>query len=513
MTDKEIFDVLTDCSDETLEQLAEVNRLTARETERILKGSEMKYVRKYDGEVFNDTVENVENYRPRRVFAGLAAGLVCVAGLTAGAWAMLKNPPDIEDIASDTAENVTDEQVMTVQVLDSAELLGVEMQVSGATAEGAIISLKRDPECYKEEISTSSYYRVEKSTGDSWEEVPEIIDNAAFTSEARDVSSDWYGDEAVNWVWRYGELPPGDYRLVKELSFDGGNMCYIYADFTVSEELPVLVDMPIPEEFAGKHIQEIGAIYDYAFDLSDMQELFSRAGNVVVGVVENLEYTCVSDSISGGTPYTKVHITVTEDFAGICDPGQQAAISFVGGYLSMREKYGDMLYASGGKYGDGINITEEEIDNSVFYEKHFSGQMPVIGQEYAFIVTNESEPGNLWSLGEEYSVFRRTGRNFTRRVDDRNEVYSASELQGWFENKGSPYFDEVTYDGNCYSYHGRQYSCKYTLTGRLPSAASESSVTFLTNCGDYLFLDVNMKILSSDISDQDETDTALIFIR
>ena len=91
---------------------------------------------------------------------------------------------------------------MTVQALDSAELLGVEMQVSGATAEGAIISLKRDPECYKEKISTSSYYRVEKSTGDSWEKVPEIIDNAAFTSEARDVSSDWYGDEAVNWAWR-----------------------------------------------------------------------------------------------------------------------------------------------------------------------------------------------------------------------------------------------------------------------------------------------------------------------
>ena len=48
--------------------------------------------------------------------------------------------------------------------------------------------------------------------------VKEIIDNAAWTSEAYLIAVETSSEYNINWEWVYGELSAGKYRLCKEIT-------------------------------------------------------------------------------------------------------------------------------------------------------------------------------------------------------------------------------------------------------------------------------------------------------
>lgn len=58
-------------------------------------------------------------------------------------------------------------------------------------------------------------YSIETYTTDQWEELPTLNDHAVFTI-AYIVHPDSSKNFEIEWEWIYGELPSGNYRIVKK---------------------------------------------------------------------------------------------------------------------------------------------------------------------------------------------------------------------------------------------------------------------------------------------------------
>lgn len=184
----------------------------------------------------------------------------------------------------------------------------------------------------------------------------------------------------------------------------------------------------VPEEYKGMNIIEYEPLYEYAYDFSDIAKDVANSDNIIIGKVDSISY-----KPRGGTAYTQINITVSEDAAGSLSAGEQVSVELAGGYISMRESYGDMLYQTGGKYGEGIDMTEEEIDNTCYYEKVLSGDLPLIGKEYAFLVAGKGEESyNI--VGQEYGIFYKCDNLYISRDYVFYELY---ELEYMMENKSS----------------------------------------------------------------------------
>lgn len=184
----------------------------------------------------------------------------------------------------------------------------------------------------------------------------------------------------------------------------------------------------VPDEYKGMNIIEYEPLYEYAYDFSDIAKDVANSDNIIIGTVDSISY-----KPRGGVAYTQINITVSEDVAGSLSAGEQVSVELAGGYISMRESYGDMLYQTGGKYGEGIDMTEEEIDNTCHYEKVLSGDLPLIGKEYAFLVAEKGEESyNI--VGQEYGILYKCDNLYISRD---YVFYKLYELEYMMENKSS----------------------------------------------------------------------------
>ncbi len=69
------------------------------------------------------------------------------------------------------------------------------------------------------ELQTGSWYIIENWTQENgWKEVEHVLQGElAWTMEAWAIRKDSKSEWSVNWKWLYGELPPGKYRIGKEI--------------------------------------------------------------------------------------------------------------------------------------------------------------------------------------------------------------------------------------------------------------------------------------------------------
>ena len=137
----------------------------------------------------------------------------------------------------------------------------------------------------------------------------------------------------------------------------------------------------------GRNIIDLdySATADYSYDINSLPELGRHSCNVISGTVEGYSFR-ENQTSSSYTGETVLRITVTGDAMNELEPGTQTELVLPGGYSSMRQHYGDTLYAEGGKFGDGIDMTEEEIDNTYYRYIFDNGEVPIVGKEYAFFV-------------------------------------------------------------------------------------------------------------------------------
>ena len=97
------------------------------------------------------------------------------------------------------------------------DTIAVMMSVSNVTPGGLKIRLwqydKRD--CGG--LIYGEGYHLEVLNGDTWEDVPTIIEDWGFNSIGYTIPAEGEADMEINWEWLYGKLAPGTYRITKVL--------------------------------------------------------------------------------------------------------------------------------------------------------------------------------------------------------------------------------------------------------------------------------------------------------
>ena len=94
---------------------------------------------------------------------------------------------------------------------------GITMTVINATPTGCTLEITRSGGTATGEIHCGVDYYVQALAEDGWHNLNMIIDNYAVPSIAYIVSEDCPRTFNLTWSYQYGTLPPGTYRIAKEL--------------------------------------------------------------------------------------------------------------------------------------------------------------------------------------------------------------------------------------------------------------------------------------------------------
>ena len=120
---------------------------------------------------------------------------------------------------TDNGWTIISEEVPEIDIDTDAlsPLDGVTMEVTECSDTSVTIKITNDTD---KDIECGSDFCLEmqdEETGE-WRELDEVIDNAAFTSEAYMIEKDSPYEKVINFEWLYGKLEPGRYRIVKTVT-------------------------------------------------------------------------------------------------------------------------------------------------------------------------------------------------------------------------------------------------------------------------------------------------------
>ena len=93
--------------------------------------------------------------------------------------------------------------------------IGVSMDLSNITPSGATIHFYRFSTENAGELSYGEPFVLEKENSGKWEEVPRLIEEAAYTDIAYIIPENDSAEIETDWEWLYGSLSPGTYRIRK----------------------------------------------------------------------------------------------------------------------------------------------------------------------------------------------------------------------------------------------------------------------------------------------------------
>lgn len=98
------------------------------------------------------------------------------------------------------------------------DAIAVMMSVTDVTPSGLTVHFRQYDKRDTEELTYGQSYTLQVQNGDSWENVPMIIDNGAFTDEGYILPNEGEAEMVTDWEWLYGKLSPGTYRITKTIS-------------------------------------------------------------------------------------------------------------------------------------------------------------------------------------------------------------------------------------------------------------------------------------------------------
>ena len=116
---------------------------------------------------------------------------------------------------------------------------GITLEAANVTANGLTILCTHSGGENAAELTTGSYYIIQKSEKTGWVEVAYLPQEyeLAWTSEAWIIQKEGTTQWDVNWEWLYGELSAGEYRIGKEIMNFRGPGDYdtelVYAEFII----------------------------------------------------------------------------------------------------------------------------------------------------------------------------------------------------------------------------------------------------------------------------------------
>ena len=117
--------------------------------------------------------------------------------------------------------------------------IAVSMDVYHVTPSGLTVRFRQYDSRETGELTYGEGYLLEKKSGNTWEAVPMIIENGAFTDEGYTIPPEGEAEMETDWEWLYGKLTPGTYRINKTVittnsTEDGYKTYSLYAQFFLS---------------------------------------------------------------------------------------------------------------------------------------------------------------------------------------------------------------------------------------------------------------------------------------
>ena len=99
--------------------------------------------------------------------------------------------------------------------LNEIDTITMEIKEGTLTSKSATIIIK---DTSKEKNTYGEEYRIDKKVNNSWKELEPIVENYGFNLIGYEVNKDNVLQLKVKWENLYGELPTGQYRLVKTVN-------------------------------------------------------------------------------------------------------------------------------------------------------------------------------------------------------------------------------------------------------------------------------------------------------
>lgn len=123
---------------------------------------------------------------------------------------------------------------------------------------------------------------------------------------------------------------------------------------------------------------------DFAETYPNLESIYEKATNVVVGSVEEIQYTD-EDAI----PRTIYSFLVNETLKGGIEPHSKISVSESNGYVKMKtfiDVYGDAHFP---------DITQDEIENGVLLQSLGNAPLPETGDEYVIFLGEQKQEGRI----------------------------------------------------------------------------------------------------------------------
>jgi len=120
-------------------------------------------------------------------------------------------------ILSSVKANIENEACISHNMIVSGDKWGLSLYADDVTKTGLTIKFEQFGGNPTGELQTGAWYKLETTVNDEWLDVKSKIDNPVWNSLAYGIKKNDVTKLEINWEYLYGELPPGFYRLSKEI--------------------------------------------------------------------------------------------------------------------------------------------------------------------------------------------------------------------------------------------------------------------------------------------------------
>ena len=108
--------------------------------------------------------------------------------------------------------------VFNIKVVEEESFdFGIILSAKDITPTGMTLLINQKDGAFLGELMMGSEYCLEIFNDGIWQSVPTIIEDYGWTSEAYTVNLNNETQLKINWEWLYGELPEGNYRIIKSI--------------------------------------------------------------------------------------------------------------------------------------------------------------------------------------------------------------------------------------------------------------------------------------------------------
>ena len=143
------------------------------------------------------------------------AGILCSA-LIAAFSGCKPDPDNMDGSYGNNDGTVVPAEIGEKSIVKIAETDDISFYIAELYSDGAEAHIENNSDMT---IHWGSEYNIEKKENDEWYTLEPVTDSYAWTMEQRGIADgESIQKEKYHWDWLYGDLPAGDYRIIKTFS-------------------------------------------------------------------------------------------------------------------------------------------------------------------------------------------------------------------------------------------------------------------------------------------------------